>query len=477
LHLDSAEAFTRICERLPDPAAKQAVRQAAARLASTAALLPAEHGGEGEKSFVMMDCIAEASFASSGTGSRVSVSRVLRQPTPTKPSSTRLQSPRVRANSGSPVGPRPRVPSAHRASSSAAEVPSKSRLASPLRRPDAPKTVHGPKTVPAPLEPAPEQPPAAATADVVESLTGLTREMRSCGREQYKAACGAVARHAKQVGKTELCRSSSELGQALLDGLKSYFGSHACTVRCWPLIDLLAELCGLSDFVRALPDNVSRSLLRELLKNLYNNRWTEKIDDGKKLLESTNLACVTLLKSMSKPTACSLLLDLGMREAEVVSGTLVGKCLKKMYTRMSSSSETLEKLLNVSFEFALKARGKISLAQPGSSADKDTRLMVGHARELAASVRRQCPELAESWRVAKVGELDEKDVELIEDLLGATESSCLTPAKSRDSSLTGGRQSIASLDECLLEAGPQIAREAPQAPEVAQVALGSQEAQ
>lgn len=486
LHVDSAEAFVRICERLPDQAAKQAVRQAAARLESTVALSAADQGGEGEKSFVMLDCSAEASIGSSGAGGRASVSRVLRQPTPSKASSTRQQSPGFRPASTSPGGSKPRALSAPRtcggawkleASSSMALEAGKTRTASPLRKGDGPKVV-----APASVEQAFEQPSVAASVDTTASLTDLALQMGSCSREEFKDVCGAMDARTKQVGKTDFVREAPALGQALLDGLKSYFGSHACAVRCRPLMDLLAEMCGIKDFVRALPDDLSRSLLRELLKHLHCNGWTAIVDDGPQLLRKTNLACVVLLNSMSKPIACGHLLDLGMRESEVVGGSLVGKCLKKLYKNMSSNSETLEKILTVALEFCRKARGKQSLVQPGSSAEKDLRLMVAHARELAASVRRAYPELAESWRVARVAEVEEKDQEVIEELLGTTESSCLTPAKSRDSSLTGGRQSLASLNDCLLEAGPQSTREefagagegpagssseAPQAPESA----------
>lgn len=319
----------------------------------------------------------------------------------------------------------------------------KVRIAEPaardLKSDDPPKIEHG----------------AAATV----SLTDLAAQLGECKREDFKVICDSIVSCVRRIGKEQLLRDTPVLAQALLDGMRAYFGAHSCVTRCWPLVDLLGEMCGLREFVRPLPENLLKGLLRELLKHLYNNSWTTKMDDGSQLLRKMNLACVMLLNSMSKPSACAMLLDLGLRESDVVGTSLVGKCLKKLNKNVSTSADAVESLLGVVYEFAQSARKHSASGAQGGDRDRVGQLM-GHAREAVESVQQACPEVVSAWHRARLAEhLSEEDAEVLQDLLGnkenPTEGASPAPAKLLDASPVR-RDSTASLDvRQALSPGPQ----------------------
>jgi len=80
-----------------------------------------------------------------------------------------------------------------------------------------------------------------------------------------------------------------------------------------------------------------RKLLRELLRNLEHTAWSKRLEDGPQQLRKLNLSCVMLLNGISFYIAYPLLLDLGLEESEVVSGSLIVKCLRKLCKNLASS--------------------------------------------------------------------------------------------------------------------------------------------
>jgi len=245
------------------------------------------------------------------------------------------------------------------------------------------------------------------------SVTELSRSLGSCAPEDFQRVCNAIPTALRSPGGTT---AAGTLGAALLDALKAYLGA-VCPARCPPLVDLLGELCAQRDFVRSLPDQTIRGVMRELLRRLDGHGWTKKLPDGPQLLRKTNEACVKLLHSMHKPYACSMLLDLGLRESDVVNPVLVRKCLKKLHKSLVSS-EMVERILDALLEFvrnSWQAQRRLSIATLPSS---DGLPLTDSARELATACREAMPEVVDAWGTVKLPTVPLEELPHVQDLLG-----------------------------------------------------------
>lgn len=174
------------------------------------------------------------------------------------------------------------------------------------------------------------------------------------------------------------------------------------------------------DFVRCLPDHVARGVMRELLKRLDNHSWTKKFEDGPQLHRKMNEAFVRFLQSMQKPYACGLLLDLGLRDADVVNPALVRKCLKKLHKSLESVDK-VERILDVLMGFARnsqKTQRRVSIAtMPVSSVLSDS------VQELAAACHAAFPTAAQAWAAQQLPRLSAEERPVVEEYLGLTTSS------------------------------------------------------
>jgi hypothetical protein len=188
-----------------------------------------------------------------------------------------------------------------------------------------------------------------------------------------------------------------ELGLSVLDAMKSFLGTHGCADRCGPLVDMISELCGMKEFVRCLPDSTVRGMLKELLKRLDSFGWTRRLDDGSQVLRKINLACVMLLNHLQKGVACSLLLDLGLREADTISASLVSKCMRKMHKGLSTPDAT-HRILDVLRDF-LQPKRESRLS--GGSADLGSdafEALLPTVREFAEAAANAFPDATLAWR-------------------------------------------------------------------------------
>jgi len=137
--------------------------------------------------------------------------------------------------------------------------------------------------------------------------------------------CGELKERAKRIKAKE----APPLAEAIINGMKEYFGGTPDSVRCECLVGLIDEFCASRDCLK-LPVPLLRKLLLEQLRHLQHNSWSRRIEKGVQISRTLNLSCVLFMTGTRRCTACDLLLDIGTNESEAVHSSLIIKCLKKM---------------------------------------------------------------------------------------------------------------------------------------------------
>jgi hypothetical protein len=168
-------------------------------------------------------------------------------------------------------------------------------------------------------------------------------------------------------------------------------------------VDVLDGFCALKEWVRPLTTEALRRLLREHLRHLNNSAWTKFVQDGSSVLRTLNLSCVMLLSAMKRDTSYSLLLELATEESEVISSSLVLKCLRKLNKGLATSRQPEVEVTGVLEVLrAWLQRANARLAQGTSEGSRGmvdaavSALMEG-AREVVASAQSASPQAVQSW--------------------------------------------------------------------------------
>jgi len=222
-------------------------------------------------------------------------------------------------------------------------------------------------------------------------------------QEQFREACAALKERVKQH-VTEA--DASMLADGLVTALRFYLGHDEPTSlqdRCEPVVSVLDSFCAAKEWVRPLPNETLRRLLREHLRHLHNSSWTKHLEDGNAVLRTLNISCVMLLSVMRRESAYSLLLELATEESEVITSSLVLKCLRKLNKTLGGGRQPDQEVTGVMEVLrAWLQRANARLAQgaaEGSRGPVDTAvsaLMEG-AKEVAASAQNASPRAVEEW--------------------------------------------------------------------------------
>jgi hypothetical protein len=161
-------------------------------------------------------------------------------------------------------------------------------------------------------------------------------------------------------------------------------------------VDLLEAFCNSKERICALSEDVLRGLLLECLRNLHSNTWTKRLSNGADVLKKLNLGCVMLLCNVSRAKAYRLILDIQLTEANLVSSSLLMKCVRKLNKNLAATRTPdgeLEGVLAALHDFMHKLQQK--LRRPAELQD----LMAGptgqQAEEIASACCMQWPDLAQ----------------------------------------------------------------------------------
>lgn len=232
------------------------------------------------------------------------------------------------------------------------------------------------------------------------SSAAWTNRFKTSSREEFKDVCAGVVKCLQQAQAQEIKAEAAELGLAVFDAVKSYLSWHGCSERCGPLVDLLGEICAVKDFVRSLPEATTRGLMKEMLKRLNDHGWARKFEDIPQLSKKLNLACVLILSNSQKNIACRVLLDIGVREADAISPSLVAKCLKKLHKSMTSPEvvrSVLEELEAFSLCIGKQPQPDVDRNYSGSWLQNPRAVMQTAASELLSAAREAFPDVVQEW--------------------------------------------------------------------------------
>lgn len=322
----------------------------------------------------------------------------LRQPTP-----TRLGSPNKAASRlPSPSSPTKitdlRSPVRDRSRDRRVPTDTPQHKGSPREAPkETPK--EAPKAPPkeAPKEASKETPKVAPR----NSVLALASQLSTGSDDEFKAVCEALAPRVKKLDSASIVQEAPKMAEALLLAMQTHFGSQGSVERCWPLVAVLEEFCGLRECIRPLPERLLKSMLRELLRNLDHHGWTRRLKDGTVLLRKMNLACVMLLNSMNRSCAIGLILELGILEGELVSTSLVVKCLRKTYKGLGQSRNVKEEVRNVMdalYAFVRLVDQRLNQrAHPEKTMDSTVATLMQGAREVAEAALQASPDVVSKW--------------------------------------------------------------------------------
>lgn len=274
------------------------------------------------------------------------------------------------------------------------------RQASPQSSPQASPQITKKITVRKSLESA----PSAARLRECSPLSTPSKERPT--RELTVQLSGFIDANGSHVDFESLCATLVErikagdvdaplLVEAICCALPACFSpTSSCTVRCGPLLAVLEELCANKEGVRSLPPQTLRRFLRELLRHLESGSWAKSLSDGPQLLRKLNLSCVMLINAVNRLTAYNLLLDLAFDENEVVSGSLLTKCLRKLNKNLSSSRNLDEEAPDI---LELVRQWLDKAAKRGDRGGSIFTSTAEGAKEVVEAVLQACPEAAAKW--------------------------------------------------------------------------------
>lgn len=211
--------------------------------------------------------------------------------------------------------------------------------------------------------------------------------------EDFKRHCESLGEMFKSSKVTE--GEAQFLAEALVSTIKTYFGHDWPSERCWPLVVLLDDFCAVRTRFCSLPAELQKQLLRELMRNLYSNAWTKQLNTGEALLKKLNLACVMFMQGLERHRACSLLLELGMDEGDVVGSTLAVKSLKKISKTFATSKAPEQDAREV----LAAVHSWLQRAPVGGSAAAESafRVVLEGAQTAAEAAREASPAAARAW--------------------------------------------------------------------------------
>eukprot|EP00927_Polykrikos_kofoidii_P048064 TRINITY_DN42298_c0_g1_i1.p1 TRINITY_DN42298_c0_g1~~TRINITY_DN42298_c0_g1_i1.p1 ORF type:complete len:1574 (+),score=246.40 TRINITY_DN42298_c0_g1_i1:385-4722(+) len=271
--------------------------------------------------------------------------------------------------------------------------------------------------------------------EVSAPVQELVDRMGQCSAEQFKETCTSLREHAKRMADGD----APAVAEALVSAMRMYFGHDGCVERCWPLAELVDEFCASRECIRPLPTDLLRGLLRELMRNLHSNAWTQQLDMGEALLKKLNLSCVLLLQSITRQLAISLLLSLGTDESEVVGSTLAVKCLKKLTKTLVTCKrpeQEVPDILEVLRLWMQRAQPRLDRSPSGGdkrasgAVDAVVATVLEGVRAVAEAACRACPASARSWKANLNGEAHGLLLEWLASQEGAREkenASSVTP--------------------------------------------------
>jgi hypothetical protein len=246
--------------------------------------------------------------------------------------------------------------------------------------------------------------------DPSSQVIQILKRMEGCSLEEYKVNCGELTDRLKhKVSEGDLV----PLATGIVSAMRSYFGNAICADRCWCIVAVLDEFCSSKDCLRPLPQELLKGILRELMRNLYHNQWTQGLENGEAFLRKLNLACVMFLQGLPRAQATYLLLSLGSDESTISSSNLTAKCLKKLaklYTMADSykdpDSEKVGELFDVLRTWLKREQPQLA---PGGAGAENPALMMDGVRAIAEAAQRANPEAARLWLSAQIQIVGEKD--------------------------------------------------------------------
>mmetsp|Transcript_68772 Transcript_68772/g.128310 ORF Transcript_68772/g.128310 Transcript_68772/m.128310 type:complete len:1474 (+) Transcript_68772:58-4479(+) len=340
----------------------------------------------------------------------------------TAPLAARAASPGGRANS--PAG-RAASPAGRAASPAGRAASPSGRVASPGRPGRA---------VPATVTATPQAQVVAAKVSAEPSIIHLAEQMPNTDGAEFKALCERIRSDMKKLDPSQFMCSSAALGEAMLMEMRNRFGPEGSPDQMDALATLLEDFCGLRELVRPLAEKLFKEMLRELLVCL-DCSWIRQVRDGA-LLRKLNLSCVMLLNSMHRPAAYAVLLELGVQEPDVISTSLVVKCLEKLHKKLPECLNTEEEVLGIldavrRFVQHVEARhtsgtkGSVSRKLQDRALDNGLEPLMDAAREAAEIAHRARPEVATTWAKQQCGEsgkLSQTEIMRLQELIGHNEN-------------------------------------------------------
>jgi len=246
----------------------------------------------------------------------------------------------------------------------------------------------------------PLPPKSESSAAAKVSVQDLVQRLRNSGSNSaHEAACIDLMRASKQVSEPD----QPAVVECLLAEIRENFHANGSQERCRSVIALLDHFCSRKICFTPIPNDPQKDLVRELLRHLNDTKssWQKSMAEGESMLRKMNLCCVMIINSMARPQAYSLLLGLGLSDTDVVGGSLVVKCMRKLNKNIGDRDKTsskhaeseIESILEVILDFVQKAN--VARRSPeGSKAVAD--LWEG-AREVVEAAKRANPEMAALW--------------------------------------------------------------------------------
>lgn len=187
------------------------------------------------------------------------------------------------------------------------------------------------------------------------------------------------------------------VAEALLKLMHQNLGVESRLEQSSPLVDILEAFLSSRDRICLLPDETLRGLLLECLRNLNCNTWTKSLSNGTDVLKKLNLGCVMLLCHVSRTKAYSLILDIQLTEARLVSSSLLMKCVRKLNKNLISSRNPeaeIEGVIAALQDFMRKLQQK--LQRPPEQRDLIDCPTAQHAEEIVSACCTQWPDIAQA---------------------------------------------------------------------------------
>eukprot|EP00933_Yihiella_yeosuensis_P012022 TRINITY_DN12002_c0_g1_i1.p1 TRINITY_DN12002_c0_g1~~TRINITY_DN12002_c0_g1_i1.p1 ORF type:complete len:1130 (+),score=268.61 TRINITY_DN12002_c0_g1_i1:64-3390(+) len=266
--------------------------------------------------------------------------------------------------------------------------------------------------------PVPDMPSGGnlSEASTRELIARLQRFAAGGGQtDEFASLCALLAERSKSISEADVSPLVENLSMLMQVCFES---SGKNSDRCGSLLLVLDEICASKDSIRSLPVEPLRRLLKELLRFLDNSAWAKHASDGQQLLRKLNLSCVMLLNGLSRLTAYTLLFDLGLEESEVIGGSLIVKCMRKLSKGLPSSKNPeleVQAILDIVHQWLEKA------ARRGDHGGRAFTSVAAGAKEVVEAILITSPDAAAAWS-KRLGEKP-GDAELLQGWLQAAPAS------------------------------------------------------